>query len=113
MRSALLVLMPGTWREPAGLVALEAMRAGTPVIAYDHGGLAEYIETGGGGRLSPPGLTAFSDTVGAVLDDDRLWQELSDQGAESARTTFAPEPYLEALESIYREATPSVRSQRF
>lgn len=113
MRSSLLVLMPGTWREPAGLVALEAMRAGTPVIAYDHGGVAEYIKAGGGGRVSPPGLSAFSDTVCAVLDDDRLWQELSDQGAESARTTFAPGPYLDSLESMYRGATPSGRTQRF
>lgn len=112
MRSSLLVLMPSTWREPAGLVALEAMRAGTPVVAYDHGGIAEYIRAGGGGRLSPPGLTAFSETVQAVLDDDRLWQELSDRGAEAARTTFAPRPHLDALEAIYSGAASAGRTQR-
>lgn len=112
MRSSLLVLMPGTWREPAGLVALEAMRAGTPVIAYDRGGLAEYIRVGGGGRVCSPAPAAFEQSVRTVLDDDRLWQELSDRGAESARTTFAPGPYIDALESIYREAASSARLQR-
>ena len=107
MRSARLVLMPGTWREPAGLVALEAMSAGTPVIAYDRGGLAEYIEAAGGGLVSPPGLEAFTQRVRALLDDDRLWQSVSERGAEAARTTHSPDAYLERLESVYRTVAPS------
>lgn len=107
MRSARLVLMPGTWREPAGLVALEAMSAGTPVIAYDRGGLAEYIEAAGGGLVSPPGLEAFTQRVRALLDDDRLWQSVSERGAEAARTTHSPDAYLDRLESVYRTVASS------
>jgi glycosyltransferase involved in cell wall biosynthesis len=108
LRSARLLLMPGTWREPAGLVALEAMSAGTPVIAYGRGGLAEYIRSAGGGSISPPGLPAFVAAIRRLLGDDCLWQELSDRGAEAARTAHAPDVYLDELESVYRAAVSSV-----
>ena len=104
MRESRLVLMPGTWREPAGLVALEAMRAGTPVIGYDHGGLAEYIRAAGGGLVSTPGLDAFAGTVRRLLEDEPLWQRLSDRGVDAVRTTHAPDVYLDQLEAVYASA---------
>jgi glycosyltransferase involved in cell wall biosynthesis len=43
-RSAAAVLFPVRWNEPWGLVPLEAMACGTPVIATGTGGSAEYLE---------------------------------------------------------------------
>ena len=40
------VLMPGSWPEPFGLVAIEALACGTPVIARRIGGLPEIIRDG-------------------------------------------------------------------
>jgi len=37
------VLMPGSWPEPFGLVAIEALACGTPVLAREVGGLREII----------------------------------------------------------------------
>ncbi|MGH2537004.1 MAG: glycosyltransferase family 4 protein [Candidatus Promineifilaceae bacterium] len=57
---AALVLIPSRY-EPFGLVALEAMRAGTPVLAAAAGGLSETLGPGSGGRLvsaPEPGLWA-------------------------------------------------------
>ena len=39
-------LMPGSWPEPFGLVAIEALACGTPVIARRIGGLPEIIRDG-------------------------------------------------------------------
>jgi glycosyltransferase involved in cell wall biosynthesis len=38
--------MLGDWPEPFGLVAIESLAAGTPVIAFRHGALPEIVEDG-------------------------------------------------------------------
>ncbi len=43
------LLMPSTWWEPFGLVAIEAMACGTPVIGFDRGSLPELVENGTNG----------------------------------------------------------------
>jgi glycosyltransferase involved in cell wall biosynthesis len=43
---ALGLLFPIDWREPFGLVVIEAMACGTPVIAFRRGAMAEIIEHG-------------------------------------------------------------------
>jgi glycosyltransferase involved in cell wall biosynthesis len=40
------LLMPIDWPEPFGLVMIEAMACGTPVIAYNHGSVPEILEHG-------------------------------------------------------------------
>jgi UDP-glucose:tetrahydrobiopterin glucosyltransferase len=40
------LLFPSTWNEPFGLAAVEAMAAGTPIIAFRHGATAEIIDHG-------------------------------------------------------------------
>lgn len=46
LRKALGVLFPITWREPFGLVMIEAMACGTPVIAFRKGAVPEVIDEG-------------------------------------------------------------------
>jgi len=51
LSNAKAVLMPVLWDEPFGLVAIEAMACGTPVIAFKRGGLKETIIDGVTGFL--------------------------------------------------------------
>src|SRR6201997_2622217 len=46
LRGASALLFPIEWPEPFGLVMIEAMACGTPVIAYRHGSAPEVIEEG-------------------------------------------------------------------
>lgn len=55
MARAQVLLMPVKWDEPFGLTAVEAMAAGTPVVAYARGALPEIVATGISGFLVAPG----------------------------------------------------------
>ena len=62
------LLMPISWPEPFGLVIIEAMACGTPVIAYDAGSTSELIEDGVTGFL----VADEDEAVAAVESAARL-----------------------------------------
>ncbi len=65
LSGAIVLLVPIDWPEPFGLVMIEALACGTPVIAYNRGSVPEIIEDG---------LTGFivEDDAGAIGAVDRL-----------------------------------------
>jgi glycosyltransferase involved in cell wall biosynthesis len=60
--NALALLFPIDWPEPFGLVMIEAMACGTPVIAYRQGSVPEVIEDGVTGYI----VSTMDDAVNAV-----------------------------------------------
>lgn len=66
--------------EPFGLVALEAMACGTPVVAVAEGGTRESIRDGETGLLSMRDEEAFADAVQRLLADEGLAARLSEAG---------------------------------
>ena len=67
MSQASALLLPIGWEEPFGLVAVEALAAGCPVIAYARGALPEIISADETGFLIPPdGLDAAARAVAQV-----------------------------------------------
>jgi glycosyltransferase involved in cell wall biosynthesis len=59
-------------REPFGLVALEGMAAGVPVVAVDEGGFRETIRDGLTGLRVARDPAAFGEALRTVLDDPAL-----------------------------------------
>jgi glycosyltransferase involved in cell wall biosynthesis len=55
LASAWALVAPSRWAEPFGLVAVEAIVRGVPVVASAHGGLADSVEDGVSGLLVPNG----------------------------------------------------------
>jgi glycosyltransferase involved in cell wall biosynthesis len=62
------LLFPIDWPEPFGLVAIEAMAVGTPVIAWNRGAAPEVIEHGKTGFL----VESIEEAVARVRDAERL-----------------------------------------
>lgn len=69
------VLVTPAWDEPFGLVAAEAAMSGTPVVAFDRGGLSEVLRPGVGqqvGAVVPPDdVEAMAAAIAPVLALDR------------------------------------------
>ncbi len=65
LSGAVALLMPIDWPEPFGLVMIESMACGTPVIAFNRGSVPEIVEDG---------LTGFvvEDAVGAIGAVERI-----------------------------------------
>jgi glycosyltransferase involved in cell wall biosynthesis len=102
--AALDVLLVPSWEEPFGLVMVEAMAAGTPVIATIRGGPAEVIEDGRNGRLIPPHRPElWSKAVTELLSSADRRQRLAQAGRLTARQ-FDVDNYVAALTAIYHDA---------
>jgi glycosyltransferase involved in cell wall biosynthesis len=105
MGSSTIVVVPALWSEPFGMVALEAMAAGVPVVAYSSGALPEIISDGSTGVLAPTGdLQALCRGVRMLLGSRALCESFGRAGRERAERSFNSEimtqQYLEVIRSV-------------
>lgn len=107
LRASALCVMPSRWQEPAGLSCLEAMAAGTPIVAYRSGGLSEYVEDAQAGVVVPWDSNALASACVALRDDSAEWSKLSANGVAASRGTHSAGAYLSALCSTYDRAVAS------
>jgi glycosyltransferase involved in cell wall biosynthesis len=91
----------GMGREGFGLAAVEAMAAGTPVVAYADGALPEVL--GDCGVLVAPGdRTALRDAIVTLLEDGAQRDRLARCGRERARERFPLNRSVDAMIERYR-----------
>lgn len=80
------VLFPSEWPEPFGLVPVEAMATGIPVIASGTGGSAEFLEHEQNCLLFEPGKErGLADAVTRMASSPELRQRLVERGRSTAR----------------------------
>jgi glycogen synthase len=78
------VLFPVRWEEPWGLVPLEAMAAGRPVVATATGGAAEYLRDGENALVVPPDDPVALAAAVRRLEDEGLRARLVAGGRATA-----------------------------
>lgn len=89
-RSAAVVVVPSVWPEPFGLVGLEAFSFGKPSVAFDVGGIREWLDDGTVGLLARPGdAHDLAEKLRRLLDDTPYRHRLGRQGREHVRTHFS------------------------
>jgi glycosyltransferase involved in cell wall biosynthesis len=100
--SAMDVFVLTSRMESFGQVAIEAQACGTPVWAFDVGGLHDAVQNGVTGKLLPfPDTTAMGESICAAKAD---LPAMGQRGREWARATFSIETMAERYLSLYRQA---------
>jgi len=99
------VLLPSSWEETFGLVAVEAMAAGVPPIAAGHGSFTELITPGVDGVLFNPGdPAALALAIADVERNPERYEVYGDQARKTYEARFDPQRSIEELLGIYRFA---------
>jgi phosphatidylinositol alpha-mannosyltransferase len=95
---------PATGRESFGIVLVEAMAAGLPVVASDIPGYREVVRHEAEGILVPPSdHRRLADAVGRLLDEPDLARRLGEAGRDRARR-YSWDQVAREVEAAYEEA---------
>lgn len=99
-KNAKIILVPSRWPEPFGMVGLEAMKHSRPVVAFDAGGIQDWLIDGETGILVPEqDFIALAAAVSRLLMDPETATSFGKKGAERVQAHFRFDDYLDRLES--------------
>jgi glycosyltransferase involved in cell wall biosynthesis len=97
-RNARAVIVPSRWPEPFGMVGLEAMARGRPVVAFNSGGISDWLEDGVTGLLVPPAdVATLTFAMQALLDKPVIAEDMGRAGAGRVSSDFSHQAYLAAI----------------
>jgi glycosyltransferase involved in cell wall biosynthesis len=103
LASADVVVYPSS-DEVFGLVAFEALLAGTPVVVAGDSGCGEIVADTGGGVIVPVGDdAALSAAIRSILASPREWRQRAREAAGRVRTRFGGHVIAEKLDVLYHE----------
>ena len=100
--------------EPFGLVALEAMATGTPVVVGDCGGFAETVADGVNGLRAQPGNAGdLAAKIITLLENRDLAARLSRQGLRDVEERFAWPAIARQYEAVYQKIVFSPEARKW
>lgn len=103
-RSADVLVFPSEWPEPFGLVPIEAMACGAPVVASGTGGSAEYLADGENCvTFTPADADSLVAAIQRVADSPELRRRIREGGLRTA-DRFTIDRYTDAMEEFLRSA---------
>jgi len=101
------------WYEPFGIVPLEAMACGVPVVAAAVGGLREtVVDQKTGLHVPPRNPEALAQALGKLLADPELRADMGRAGARRARSRYAWERIAADTEKAYRSVVAAGLSRQ-
>ncbi len=100
-----IAVVPSVFEEPFGMVAIEAMACGVPVLASNKGGLKEYIIDGVNGLFIAENKPAegIAEGIKTLIHDEILRETIGKAGRKTAVERFSWEKIVYNLENVYSE----------
>ncbi|MEW5913047.1 MAG: glycosyltransferase family 4 protein [Thermodesulfobacteriota bacterium] len=104
LAGAVSLWLPSLWAEPFGLVGVEALFCGTPVLAAAVGGVGEWLLEGRHGRLLPPGdAAALAQAADELAADPARAREMGRAGRQWVQRHLDPEVLTRRLLEVYQK----------
>jgi glycosyltransferase involved in cell wall biosynthesis len=102
-----LVVMPSVWPEPFGSSALEAGQQQIPAVAFNVGGISDWLHDGVNGHLAdgqPPTVSGLVDAIVRCLKEPAKYKWLCERARETA-CEFTARNHITKLDEIFKRAT--------
>ena len=95
------VVVPSVWPEPIATVGLEVLRCGLPVIAFDSGGISDWLKHGKNGFLVKPfDIRGMAHSIDILLGDKERARKMGAWGLDFVNREYDFLNYINKLESI-------------
>lgn len=102
MATARVAVVPSIWYEPYGLVAVESMKFGTPVVVSDRGGLPELVEDGVSGRVFKAGnVRDLVETLNEFIHSPAYARKMGEAAKNRAFQIADPKKHVERVLEHY------------
>jgi len=103
-RAADVFVLPSTMRtESFGIVNLEAMACGIPIVASRIGGIPSIVKNGENGLLVPPkDVEALADAIIYLLENENLRQKMGERGKKRVKS-YSWDRIAEMTEKVYEK----------
>jgi glycosyltransferase involved in cell wall biosynthesis len=112
-RQARFLVMPSMIPESFGLVGIEAMACGRPVVAFDSGGIKDWLADGNTGFLVERGNTQeLASRIEQLLTDDSLVAAMGQRAMRRVELLYRPEAHLSRLNSLYEAVATAGKKVR-
>jgi glycosyltransferase involved in cell wall biosynthesis len=99
--------------ESFGLVGIEAMAHGVPVVGFDLGGAREWLVDGETGIAATPwSVEELAGGIRRLLLEPALAEKLGRAGQARTRALFTPPRFLADTLTVYEETMAAWREQR-
>jgi len=97
-RQASIVVVPSRWQEPYGLVGLEAFAHGKAVVAFEVGGISQWLKHTVNGLLVRAGsIEKLAEALQNLIDKPELTAKLGQAGRQYLENQHSYEQYLQSL----------------
>lgn len=92
---ARIVAVPSLWPEPFGLTGIEGHARGRPAVAFDVGGVTEWMD-GGGIAVKRDDVQALAHAIEHITDSEAVWRQYS-AAARAGAERYRVEPHMKTL----------------
>jgi glycosyltransferase involved in cell wall biosynthesis len=98
---ARVVVVPSVWPEPFGLVGVEAMARGRPVVGIDRGGVRDWLVHGETGYRCSADASSLAEAIRRLLDAPETAAKMGAGGRERWRALYSPAAHDRMLHEAY------------